>query len=212
MANNYCETSDILAIMPDSGLATTTDTTDYDTAFGVLIIAASRLIDREVGRWAGYFYPTTDEVTRYFDGSGEEEQDIDEMISLTSVAVAETGGTAAADYTAWTENTDFYTWPYNYSSLGVPIQKLVVDWNGDQLNWAPFRKSVKVTGVFGYSSTPPPDIKHACGIQVVRWYQRAQNAQQDAGANPSMGQMLYVQQLDPDIREILKHYQLDNMI
>lgn len=207
---DYCTTSDVIAIMPDSGLAQTTDT-NYTTALGVLITAASRLIDKEVGRWDNYFYPSTDTETRYFDGSGLETQDVDEMVSLTSVAVAETGGTAAADYTTWTENTDFYTWPYNRSGNTRPIRQFITDYNGDKYDWPAFRKAVKVVGVFGYAATPPADIAHACSIQTMRWYMRAQNAQQDAGANPALGTMTYVRELDPDVKVLLYHYQLENI-
>jgi hypothetical protein len=48
---NYCSSSDIKADIPDSPLASTTDTT-YDTAIDNFITAASRLIDKEVGREA----------------------------------------------------------------------------------------------------------------------------------------------------------------
>ncbi len=212
MANDYCETSDVIALMPDSGLYSSTDAA-YTSALETLITAASRLIDKEVGRWPGYFYPTTDAETRYFDGSAcGDVQDIDELVTLTSVSVAETGGTAAADYTAWTENTDFYTWPYNASANGVPIRELVTDYNGDKNGWYGFRKCVKVVGIFGYALTPPADIAHATKIQATRWFMRAQNAQQDSGVNPSLGAMVYTQQLDPDVREILRGYQLGNMI
>jgi hypothetical protein len=212
MTQDYCATSDVLASMPDSGLNSSTDA-GYTSALEMMITAASRLIDLEVGRWHGYFYPSTDAETRYYDGSEcGDVQDIDDLVTLTSVAVAETGGTGASDYTAWTENTDFYTWPYNASKNGVPIRELVTDYNSGRSGWYGFRKCVKVIGIFGFSVTPPADIQHATIIQTVRWYMRAQNAQQDSGANPNLGSMVYTQQLDPDVREILRHYQLGNMV
>jgi hypothetical protein len=103
MTHDYCATSDVLASMPDSGLNSSTDT-GYTSALEMMITAASRLIDLEVGRWPGSFYPATTDETRYYDGSTcGDVQDIEDCVSITSVAVAETGGTAAADYTAWTE-------------------------------------------------------------------------------------------------------------
>lgn len=211
VTKDYCTVAQVKADLPDSPLFSSSDTT-YDAVISVMITAASRLIDKEVGRWDGFFYPTTDSQTRYFDGSGEIEQDIDECISLTSVAVAESGGTGSTDYTSWTENTDFYVWPYNYSNLAQPIAKLVIDWNGDKSTWTRYRKAVKVTGIFGYALTPPKDVTQACKIQTMRWYMRAKQAYQDGSANAEIGQMIYVQQLDPDIREILRPYQIGNLV
>lgn len=207
---DYTTTTDVKADMPDSPLFSSTDTT-YDTVLGVMITAASRLIDAEVGRWPNFFCPTTDDATRYFDGSGEAEQRIDEMVSLTSVSVAESGGTGASDYTSWMQDTDFYVWPYDYAQLSQPIQQLVVDWNGSKAKWPRYRKSIKVTGIFGYSATPPADIAQACKIQTFRWFMRAKQGYQDASANPEVGQMMYLQQLDPDIKELLRSYQIGNM-
>ena len=105
MANDYCSSSDLKAY-PELGLS---GTTDYDDLISSDITAASRLIDREVGKEPGFFYPTTDSVTRYFDGNGSIELDIDSMVSLTSVAVSEEGEYSSSDYTTWTEGTDIST-------------------------------------------------------------------------------------------------------
>lgn len=208
--SDYTSTTDVKADVPDSPLFTSTDAT-YDAVLGVMITAASRLIDAEVGRWPNFFYPSTDNAIRYYDGSGEAEQVIDEMVSITSVAVAESGGTGASDYTAWTQDVDYYVWPYIYDQLSQPIQKLVVDWVGAKSRWPRYRKSVKVTGVFGYSATPPADIAQACKIQTFRWFMRAKQGYQDASANAEIGQMMFVQELDPDVKTLLRRYQIENM-
>lgn len=207
---DYCSSSDIKADIPDSPLASTTDTT-YDTAINGFITAASRLIDKEVGREANWF-ASTDSQTRYFDGSGDITQEIDECHTLTSVAIAESGGTTAADYTAWTLDTDYYTWPYQHATLGIPIVRLIADWNGDKVRFPCFRKAIKVVGQFGYSATAPDEIKQACKIQSVRWFARAKQLYQDAGAAVQTGQLIYAQSLDPDIRELLRYYQIGNMV
>jgi hypothetical protein len=207
---DYCATSDIKADMPDDPLATTTDTT-YDAAISVYITAASRLIDKEVGREADWF-ASTDSETRYFDGSGEDTTEIDEIHTLTSVAIAESGGTAAADYTAWVQDTDYYVSPYNYSALGLPINRLIADWNGDKSIFPDYRKAVKVTGQFGYSATAPEDIKTACKIQTMRWFRRSKQAWADASSNAQTGELIYAQSLDPDVRELLRSYIIGNMV
>jgi hypothetical protein len=208
---DYCSTSDIKADMPDSGLASSTDTT-YDTAIGNMITAASRLIDKEVGREANWF-SSTDSETRYFDGSGEVTQEIDEVHTLTSVSVSESGSIVVSEYTAWTLDTDYYVSPYNYSALGLPINRLIADWNGSKYVFPHYRKAVQVVGQFGYSATPPDDIKMACKIQTVRWFSRAKQMYQDQGGGEFAGQTTYAKmELDPDVRILLSSYKLGNMV
>ena len=208
---DYCSTSDIKADIPDSGLTSSTDTT-YDTAIGTMITAASRLIDKEVGREANWFC-STDSETRYFDGSGEVTQEIDEIHTLTSVAVSESGSIVVADYTAWILDTDYYVSPYNYSALGLPIDRLIADWNGTKYKFPRYRKAVQVVGQFGYSATPPEDIKMACKIQAMRWFGRAKQMFQDQGGGPGVNQLLYSSQgLDFDVKLLLASYKLGNMV
>jgi len=209
---DYTNVLAVKADMPDSELFSSTSY-DYDAVIQGMITGASRLIDKEVGGWTNYFYPTTDDQTRYFDGNGEEEIYIDPLVSLTSVYVSESGGRASTSYTAWTENTDFYVSPYNYSVIGAPIQSLVIDNDsGSKGNWGTTRKGVKVTGVFGYASYPPADIQQACKITAMRWFMRAKQSWQDTSVNAAIGEMLYTQSLDPDVKEILKPYKIFNAV
>ena len=207
---DYVTVAEIKADMPDSDLDTLAD---YDTVLSEMITAASRLIDREVGGWANYFDAPSTDSTRYFDGSGEEEQWIDPMVSLTSVSVAESGGRASSNYTDWTEDTDFYVWPYNYGEIGKPIEKLIVDnYSGSKGVFNESPKAVKVVGKFGYSASPPDDIVQAVKIQTMRWFMRSKQGYQDAGASERLGQMLYVQELDPDVKRILIPYKIGNLV
>lgn len=207
---DYCTFLEIKQAMPDSPLSTMAGA-EHATAFASMITAASRLIDREVGRWPNYFYPSSDGETRYFTGSGGTWQDIDECVSITTLAVAESGGMDSTSYTAWAD-AEYYAIPYNYAVLGQPITALEVDPGGSKSVFHKSSKSVKITGLFGYSATPPEDIKQACKIQVMRWYMRAKQAWQDAGASVELGQMIYVQQLDPDIKTLLMPYQIGNIV
>lgn len=209
---DYVKAAEIKNDIPDSPLFDVSDET-YDNVLGNMVTAASRMIDRYVGGWDNYFYPTTDSQTRYFDGSGEEQIYIDPMVSLISVAVSESGGRQSSDYTDWTVDSDYFVAPYNYSSLGMPIMSLVVDNDsGSKGTWGTTRKGVKVTGIFGWSATPPEDIEQACKIQAVRWFMRAKQGYQDGGANPSLGEMVYVKELDPDVKMILQRYKTHNMV
>jgi len=116
MANDYTTSTDAFAQLTDS--TSYQSSTDFYPVMDGLITAASRLIDREVGRRDGFFYPSTDAKTMYYNGSGDFEQKIDEFVSITTVSVAEQGGVASTSYTDWTENTDYVTLPYNASNDG----------------------------------------------------------------------------------------------
>lgn len=209
MATDYCSLSEVQAAMPDSSFATS-----HDPILTALITRASRLFDKQVKRWPGYFAAGTDE-TRYFDGAPHGiEQLIDELAAApTSVAVTQTGvidnaAGIGGEYVPYS-TSDYLLWPYNAPQVGRPYQKLVLDiQNGSQASWYGFRKGVKIVGKFGYSTpaNTPDEIRQAVIIQVVRWFKRGQQAFQDVGAIVDLGQLKYVQRLDPDLAEVLDHY------
>lgn len=171
------------------------------------VTAASRLIDAEMGREPGFFCPTTDNITMYFDGSGEDEQAIGEWVSISAVAMSENGGVGATDYTVLVEGADYYVKPYNHTQRGKPISRLVMDAinNSKYGVWHRFRKGVRVDGVPGYSLTVPDTVALATRMQSVRWFMRAKTGYQDTGATVDMGGMIIKgqTQLDPDIKAIL---------
>jgi hypothetical protein len=207
---DYCSSSDCKADIPDSGLYTSTDTT-YDVALGGFITAASRLIDQEVGREPNWF-STTDSETRYYDGSGSGTVNIDECHTLTAVEVSEGGGTSSTSYTAWTLDTDYYVAPYSYNQMGVPINRLIADWNSDKIIFPEYRKAVKVTAQFGYSSTPPEDIKLACKMLAIRWFGKAKQLYMDAGGGGDLGTLTYTGGIGADVRTLLQSYKIGNMV
>lgn len=199
MANNYTTSTDAFADIPEANFAST-DFPQMDA----FVTTASRLIDGLFGRWEGFFYPSTDDVTKYYNGSGCETQQIDEFASITSVSVAETGGTASTDYTAW-GSSDYFVEPYNYSTEGKPITALTIDINGSKPGWYRYNKSVKVVGIAGYSVAIPAIVATACRIQAVRWFMRAKGGWQDTIGNDEIGRQRYkgAVELDADIRMML---------
>jgi len=210
MANDYTSSSDVFAQMTDStGYQASTD---FLPVMDGLVTVASRLIDREVGRRDGFFYPTTDTVTYYYDGSGDYEQSIDEFVSVSSVSVAEQGGVASTSYTDWTEDTDYLTLPYNASNDGRPINRLqLLDYNRTKSAWAGYQKAVKVQGVAGYASSPPDIVVQACKMQALRYFMRAKQGYQDTGANVEIGQLVFQgkMELDEDVRALLMPLKLE---
>lgn len=201
MANDYTTSTDAFADISEGNYSSS----DYPV-MATFVTVASRLIDREMGRWDGFFYPTTDDVTNYYDGCGLMTQPIDEYVSITSVAVAEEGGLASSDYTAWTLNTDYITRPSNATNKGRPINELeIVVYNGTKGEWYEGQRSVRVVGVAGYSSTTPEIVAQAAKMQAVRWFMRAKQAYQNTGVTAEFGPLQYSQklELDPDIKQLL---------
>lgn len=177
------------------------------------VTAASRLIDAEMGRWDGFFYPTSDSSIMYYDGTDEREQPIDEFVSISEVAVSEQGNIAAStDYTVWTLTTDYLTKPYNATAKAKPINCLVVaDFNGSKGAFYCFQKSIRVTGILGYSATPPDIIALAARMQSVRYFMRAKQGYQDTGTQADMGSLTIKGklELDPDIKALLYPIKLE---
>jgi len=198
MANDYSTSTDTFQDISEGNYVST----DYPQ-MSSFITAASRHIDNEMGKPAGFFYPTTDSATRYYDGSDCDEIEIDEFVSISDVSVSLAGALESTDYTALS-SSDYIVFPYNRT----PIKKLIVDnLNGSNTtsHWPRYRKAVKVTGIPGYSLTPPDVIVQATKIQAVRWFMRGKQAFQDTGASITIGGMEFKGdlQLDPDVKALL---------
>jgi len=163
---------------------------------------ASRLIDDYKRVESGAYLAGTSTSARYFTGSGQEWQFIDPFVDVDAVEVEETDGT----YTSWTADTDYYTWPWDASSRSEPIQALqTVRKSGSSKSvFTAGPKRVRVTGVPGVSAAVPAAVRRAARIQVARWYKRAQQGWQDAGASMELGQLMYAQELDPDVKTVLR--------
>lgn len=199
---DYCTIQEVKA-NPDLGIS---NDVEYDAALANYVTRASRMIDRYLGKWDNYFYPSTDAVARYYTGGDEPYIDIDEATEISTVAVSEFGEVTSTGYTAW-GSTDWYAWPYNYSANSEPIRRIYIDdVNGSQYSFGGYRKGVKVTGVWGFSATPPNDIKQACIIQATALFMQEKQGWRDASASPELGQMIYTKALHPTAAAILDAY------
>lgn len=202
MANDYTSSTDAFAIL---GVGEANYSTSDYPAMATFITAASRLIDAEMGRWAGFFYPTTDTVTKYYDGSGESEQNIGEWATLTTVSVSEDGSVQSSDYTSLA-STDYFEWPYNHTADAGPIKKIILDTLNSTVlyRFSPYRKSVLITGIPGYSLTPPDIVVRACTRQAIMWFMSAKQGYQETGASATIGGMTFTtEKLDSSIKEML---------
>jgi hypothetical protein len=207
VANDYSTSTDAFADISEGSYSSS----DFPQMAG-FVTTASRLIDLEFGRCEGFFYPTTDTKTYYYDGSGEAVQETDEFVSISAVSVSESGGLASTDYTSWTLNTDYITRPSNATNKAKPITHLEIKWhNGTKGGWYTGQRSVQVQGIPGYSTTTPAVIEHACRMQATRWFMRAKQGYQDTGATAEIGGLTFSKklELDPDIQQLLHGIKLE---
>lgn len=204
-SNDYSTLHGVKALLPQN-----TWGTSYDVLLTSLITRASRMIDSYYSREPGSF-AVSEAAARYFDGSGDPKLWIGELAAAPSiVAVAETAdiddasGTGGT-YTTWA-TSDYLLWPYNNLTMKRPVLRLDIDtMNGSKSVWYRFPKAVKITGYWGYATTTntPEIISHACEVQSVRWFRRAQQTYADTGAITDLNQLRYVKALDPEVKLIL---------
>lgn len=202
---DYCTTTDVKA-NPDLGISSS-DVTAYDVVLPALITQASRMIDNYLGKWPNYFC-TTDTTIRYYTADDEYCLNIDEAVSVSAVAVSEGGEVTSTGYTAWAA-TDYRLWPYNSSDTAEPYRRIEIDeYNGTKSTWYGYPKGVRITGVFGYSSTVPEDIKRACVAQVVSMFMQDKQAYQNLSAGGNAGNLNYEGDLHPLVKQLLAPYRM----
>ena len=196
MAASYCT---VLELRNQIDKNSATD----DATLQLIIDAASAAIDNFCHRPDG-FVALALAAARIYPGSGDDWQYIDECVEVTLVQVKES---ATDTYTAWAA-TDYLKakGDRRYPDFNdTPYNALLIDPNGDCALWYADGNypTVEVTAKWGYAVTVPPEIRQAAIITSARWYKRGQSDWSDALASGEMGMLLYRQQLDPDVKNIL---------
>ena len=202
-----------------------------DTQLFALLEAAAVKIDRFCNRIDDGFLASETASVKHYQGSGKVWQLIDECVAITLVEVKDSPSDVG--YVAWTTPTtplagdgDWYAFsgdPEQPDFNGLPYTALMIDPNGDESIFVSGRTSeatiwrsgvrgrnairhvptVRVTAHWGFSASVPLDIREATIMQAARWYKRLQGSMADALASTDLGQLLYTEQLDPDIAGIL---------
>lgn len=197
---DYVTAAEIKAAMPDVFSGST-----HDALLATLATRASRLIDGLMG-WGedGFDAPAT-ATDRYYAGSGLDYLYIDPCVEVPAVAVKV--NETASSYTAWTADTDFIAAAGSQArpqfNAGYYTLLLVLPGVAKTFTESSRAKTVKVTGKWGRTASPPEIIKQAVIVQVGRWFKRGQSAFQDTAGMPDLGTLQYTKDLDPDIKRIL---------
>lgn len=126
---------------------------DIDNSFSSWIASVILMVESYIEKFTGIDFENSVSSTRYFDGYGEDVLFIGDFQSVATVQILDSTGTAIQTLTV---NTDYVLYPYNDSVKNA----LLLMPGGQRVIWPTGRRTVLVTGVFGYA-TPPADIKMA---------------------------------------------------
>lgn len=180
------------------GITVVSDTTD-DGKLERAAEAASRMIDNYCAR---RFYLDSSATARYYTAEEEDELDVDDIGSLTSLAVATDESDARTYGYTWTIDTHFEVEPFNALATGKPITKLHI-MPSSTYSFPLNRKACRITALWGWPAVPG-DVKTACMIQAVRLYKR-RDAVFGVMGSAETGQMV-LPALDPDVKALLWPY------
>lgn len=184
-----------------------------DADVDVALAAASRAIDSITSR---RFWPDPDaNQVRYFDVVREDLCEIDDLITLTSIAVdANSDGVYE---TAWALTTDFMLEPINAPADGRPYERirfmhawygvanvwLYGDWPWWRRSWLSLgRNAIMVTGKFGWSSVPS-QVVTATQIIAARLLLRSREAPFGVVGGGLDAQAVRIASTDPDLNLLL---------
>ena len=144
-------------------LRTPADTDRQQAAMDAVVAEVLRRTQRQ-------FQPGVTDEVRYYDGSGSPEQEVDEMISLSSVFIV------AYDQQPVFELTDaLLTFEQGKPKTRITVSRgTITTYAGGSLlpyawHFPAGRQNVQVTGQFGFAPTIPSDLWEAvCGEMATR--------------------------------------------
>lgn len=126
-----------------------------------VLAAVIEEIERETQR---QFVADTGDTTRWFDGSGQSQQDVDDMVSLTSVSIVLYPG--AEGYPLQNCHLVFEQGKPK-SRISIRGGTVLYGQFGTQRAFPPGRQNIEVTGRFGYGATVPADLWLAARDQAA---------------------------------------------
>lgn len=190
--SDYCTLEDVKAQLDlDAG------NTQHDAAILRAISAVSRHIDNYC--WRRFH---AQQETRCYTASFENWLDVDDLLSVSSIATDESG--ARSYPTRWSAE-DYDLLPENASADGKPYTVIATREGGAHRFPVGIRGGVQIDGMFGYAAEIPAPITAACVLQSVRLFKR-RDAIFGVAGSAEMGQQLVIARLDPDVRQLLDPY------
>lgn len=171
-----------------------TAVSDDDALLERCVESASRHIERYCERTF-----TAGSATRVYAPYDSYLTEIDDVISVTSI---KTSSSADGVFdTTWTA-TDYQLEPLNGLAGGVYSPYTHIRAVGDYLFPSPYTEAtVQVTGLFGWGTAVPTDVRQACNLLAVREFKRYDSPLGVAGFG-EIG-VVRVSRTDPDIESLL---------
>jgi len=172
----------------------------YNESLEFLSEAASRFVDRYCRVEPGGF-AATDAAVRYYFGDGGGLLLTDQMAAAPTLVRVRQGDD-------WRElgAGEWEVWPKAAGQRGRPYLGLTLTPAAGIGGWPVALNSVEVTAVWGWATAAPATVKQAVAIQTVRWLRRGQQGFADTGAIIELGQLRYIQRLDPDVELLLADF------
>lgn len=196
---------------------------DDDPILAVCIGIVSDWIDRTTNRRDGYTPPDAPTV-RFYAGSGQTVQYIDQAIEITEVAVKRSA--PDTEYQVWASDQWFpFLGEANWPNLNqLPYNGLMTTAGNGYLftesrfgntmrgfndwRWSPtaYRRvpTVRVTAKFCYSDAVPNVVKGACLIEAARLYKEGRTFYANALASQDLGKLIMIGGTHPKTLQLLQ--------
>ncbi len=137
-------------------------TIDVDNSFSSAITAWAEAVDLYIDKYTGRSFADSGSVTRYFNGNGQREIDIDDFISLSSVQTLNLTDDNVAHTLTEGKAEDYLIFPYNTT----PKYRLILTRTSAVQAWPSGERRIKLTGSWGQSSVPK-DIELAATMLLA---------------------------------------------
>lgn len=206
--NNYLSLAEVKAYLPANEINTKAPL--WDAPVTTMCEAASREIDTFTWREFGT-YAASDILINFYNGKSPLATDFVTSILIDDLAAAPTtvSISPSGSINGFTplQSTDYILYPYNAANKSRPYTRIdlnIVD--GQVKAWPCKPHSIQITGIFGYSTTPPPDIKEATRLTVIEALRRAQQNYIDTGLMMDTGQIQAATKLGDVAMKILLYY------
>lgn len=172
-----------------------------DATITALITASSRMVEQLTNR---RFDQTTE--TRYFTPTGSWYTDIDDLVSVTSVATDIQGDRTYSE--TWSA-TDYELEPSNAAGVvAMPYTTLNIAPKGTR-SFPILRRGLRIVGVWGWPAVPQP-VTEATILMTIRLFKRA-DAPFGIVGSTDLGNLQTLPARDPDITAMLAPYRRMNV-
>lgn len=191
IVNGYIELDDIKARL---GI----DDNKDDAKLMQMVTAMSRFVDTFCRR---RFYVSSVDETRYFTPTNYTYCRVDDLASVTTLAIDSSGDRTFAN--TWS-STDYDLIKQTTALDGFPVIAIQTTPNSSKTFYPHYYNSVKVVGKFGFAATSPvlDVVREAVALQVARMMKRGDAPFGVAGSG-NLGQAVTISDVDPDIKIML---------